>query len=319
MRYNYISIKDSRFPKMVVVEVCNICNFRCLHCGYRKIINDRRYKPCFLDFKIYKKVVNEVLKYKNSFLRFTSDGEPLMHPEFINMVRYAKNSGCYPLTVNTNGMLLTGEKSKELLDAGIDIVEVSLNAFRKETYNKLRIGGDYDTVIENINKLIRYRNKNKYKTKIMVSMIDSLDIPGYNEEILEFKRYWAKRVDKIIMRKFFDQQGLVDINRSRKHKIMKDRYPCPQLWKRITVSSNGWLKYCVNDWFNLTAIADLRNKEVFIYRVWNSEEYKEMRKNQIAGKYDRMNMCGSCTDWKAMDWEYDYNYAVERLINEKKN
>lgn len=313
MKYGFKNKYDEEFPSMVVAEICNVCNLKCLHCGYRKVIESPSYKPQYLELSLFKKIVDEVIEHKNSFLRFTSDGEPLLHKDLIDMIEYAKNKGIYPVTINTNGMLLNSDNIQRILSAGIDIIEVSINAFTKETYNKLRINADYDILMKNIFNLVDLRNTGGYKTKIMVSTID---MPLYKNETNNFQKFWKDKVDKIIIRTFFDHQGLVEMDSQNKIIGQKiSRFPCPQFWKRITVAANGWIKYCVNDWYNKTNIADLRKS--CIKEIWNSDLYKKMRLNQLNGNYDKIVLCGDCTDWKAMNWNFDYNTAVEELKIEK--
>jgi len=312
MKYDFNNDADRDFPSMVVAEICNVCNLRCTHCGCRKVIESSEYKPYFLELDIFKRVVDEVVLHKNSFLRFTSDGEPLLHPQILDMVKYAKLKGIFPVTINTNGLLLDNNTAMHLLESGIDVIEISINAFTKETYNKFRINADYDTLMKNIENIIFMKKSKNYNTKLMVSTIN---FPGYEEEVKQFDEFWSGKADKVIIRTFFDHQGLVDNICEKKLKSI-DRFPCPQFWKRITVAANGWLKYCVNDWFNKTKIADLRTG-ITIQEIWNSDEYKKMRERQIKGEYDKINICGSCTDWQAMDWNYDYNFAINELTNPK--
>jgi len=313
MNYGFKYKADELFPSMVVAEICNVCNLKCLHCGYRKVIETPGYKPYFLEFAVFQKIVDEVVEHKNSFLRFTSDGEPFMHNDLIRMIGYSKKKGVYPVTINTNGMLLDNTKATAILDAGIDMIEISINAFKKETYNKLRINADYDTLMKNIFYLIELRNKHNFKTKIMVSTID---IPAYKKETELFKEFWTDKVDKIIIRTFFDHQGLVKFESADTSKTdtTVKRFPCPQFWKRITIAANGYIKYCVNDWYNKTNIAEM--KKVSISEIWNSDLYKKMREYQLSGNYHKIILCDNCADWQAMDWDFDYNKAVNDLMED---
>lgn len=309
--YGFRNEADRTFPSMVVAELCNVCNLRCVHCAYREVSRRPDYQPAYLPYNLFTRVVDEVRQYPNSFLRFTSDGEPLLHPELPAMVAYAKRQGLTPVTINTNGQLLDGEKARALLVAGIDVVEISVNADAAETYERLRPPGRYAAVQDNIRQLLALREELGATTRVWVSTIV---FPG--GDAAAFRAQWQGQVDKVIVRPYFDHHGMVKDPpggvAAAPAAGVPARFPCPQLWKRITVAPNGWLKYCVNDWLNETLLADLRTG-VTIREVWQSAAYEKLRAAQLTGEYAGMKLCDSCTDWQAMDWNYDYNSAIDSV------
>jgi MoaA/NifB/PqqE/SkfB family radical SAM enzyme len=105
-KYGFKNKQDEIFPPMVFAEITNICNLKCIHCPYSYIFKQKFYKPRHMEFNIYKKIVNEVSKYKDIILRLVCDGEPLMHPNFLEMIKYAKQNGIKTVSFNTNGTLL---------------------------------------------------------------------------------------------------------------------------------------------------------------------------------------------------------------------
>ena len=84
-----------------------------------------------LSENLNKKMVDEVAKYgKNitKYIRYTSNGEPLVHPKSYEMIQYAVEKSGTKVTLTTNGTLLN-EKNGEALKTGLHMIDISLDAF----------------------------------------------------------------------------------------------------------------------------------------------------------------------------------------------
>lgn len=80
---------------------------------------------------------------------FGGFGEPLYHPEIVEMVSQVKAAGCR-VELITNGTLLTRRSSRALIDAGLDLLWVSLDGATPESYEDVRLGAEFPVVIKNI-------------------------------------------------------------------------------------------------------------------------------------------------------------------------
>jgi sulfatase maturation enzyme AslB (radical SAM superfamily) len=306
--YGFKSEENKIFPPMVFAEITNVCNLKCIHCPYPQISQKESYKPLYMDFNIYKKIVDEVSGFKSVILRLVCDGEPMLHPDFLKMIIYAKRKKISPLCFNTNGTLLDEQASREILHHGVDAVEISLDALNKDTYEYIRNGASFDQVMSNVHRFIRLRNELNSKTKIMVSIIDQ---PEASHEIKEFVSYWAHKVDRVITRAYTSIGGLVDPDKM-KTTNNRDRWPCPLLWTRAFVNVDGLIKFCVEDWFDETVIGDIRY-ETLRY-VWSSDKYQRLRDHHLSNAFDKIQHCTSCVDWPARQWHYDYFYALNKVL-----
>ncbi|MFH2145761.1 MAG: radical SAM protein [Candidatus Omnitrophota bacterium] len=299
--------QEKEFPSMLVLEITNVCNFRCIHCPYPRIAQRSGYMPKFMNWDVYAKIIEETAEWPKTILRFVCDGEPMMHPDFIPMVIYAKKKNIAPVCITTNGYFLTGEHVKAMLECECDVIEVSLDALREESYNKIRIGGDFHRVINNIHQLIHLRNTQKRKTKIMVSIINQ---PLVVDEIEDFKHYWEPMVDRIIIRALTSVGGLIKQSGAQYHNVKKqNRWPCPMLWRRLFINVDGYAEFCVDDWLDKTIIADTREKS--ISEIWQGEQYQLLREYHRKGEFALAEKCAFCLDWPTRTWEYDYFHALE--------
>ncbi|MHC4322418.1 MAG: radical SAM protein, partial [Planctomycetota bacterium] len=112
MNKEYITERESyvfqkpwhgQFPPMLVVSITNVCNLRCVHCYYSKFVKLPSYRPNMLPWKIWEKICEETSHWPGVILNFGTDGEPLMHPRFLDMLRLARKNSIYPVNITTNG------------------------------------------------------------------------------------------------------------------------------------------------------------------------------------------------------------------------
>lgn len=310
-RYGFRNEREEQFPLMVVLEITNVCNLSCIHCPYTFVSKQPDYKPRHMPWEIFKKIADEVTYYKDTVFRFTCDGEPMCHPRFLDMIKYAKEIRISPVCFTTNGFFLDVPAVKRILEYGVEVVEVSLDALNKDTYEKIRAGSDFDRVINNLNRLIQFRNDMGSRTRIMVSIIDQ---PEVEAELQDFIDYWAPKVDKVITRSYTSVGGLVDVAKL-KVSGSNGRWPCPQLWRRLFINVDGLAEFCVEDWFDETIIGDV--KKMSIHQIWISSSYQKLRQLHLLQRFDQVSHCKDCSDWKARDWDYNYFYALDELLKIK--
>ncbi len=305
--YGFKKKEDIFFPPMVFAEITNMCNLKCVHCPHSYVVRQENYRPRHMGLDVFRKIADEVSGHSGAILRIVCDGEPTMHPDFMEIMSYSRHKGISPLCLNTNGTLLDERLVREILRLNIEVIEVSLDALRKETYERIRIGGDFDRVISNIDMLLKLRNEVGSDTKIMVSIIDQ---PKVASEIEDFRAYWEERVDRVITRRYTSIGGLIDTGE--KDSDSKNRWPCPLLWTRIFINVDGLAKFCVEDWLDNTVLGDIRQES--IGKIWRSDKYRQLRMFHINGEFSKNSYCGRCPDWSSRDWDYDYFFALNKVL-----
>src|ERR1700746_4105214 len=123
----------SEFPMMLVLSFVYPCNALCPHCPYtnsniRKEYRDAPYMP---ESK-FQRIADEA-GHLAAYLRIWGGGEPMLHPQATELLVYAKNVGC-KIGLITNGSLFNEANSRALLDAGVDMIEFSVDACDPQTY-----------------------------------------------------------------------------------------------------------------------------------------------------------------------------------------
>lgn len=292
----FAPILTNNFPSMLIIETTNRCNLSCTHCPHTEVMKYPNYSVGDMGISLYKKIIDEASQYKNITIRPFADGEPLLHPHIIEMIKYTSDRNLH-IWLNTNGILLTEEMGLALLEAGCDELEVSIDAATESTYKNIRCNDNYNKVVENVIKYAEMKKKYKKNFILEVSFIESKDNSSEKQRFIEF---WKDKVDRVRIRYFHQHTGLI---KEDKRVIIYDksrRFPCSQLWSRIYITHKGKVRFCENDWTNRGIIGDINNKT--IKEIWNGNIYKEIRNCHISGSYQNIPLCFNCTDYCNDNW-----------------
>lgn len=122
------------FPMHLDVEISNRCNLRCTFCDKLPVLS--RDQLGDMDLQLYRRILDEGEAGRLFGLKLSYRGEPLLHPNLVEMVAYAKAKGVLDVYFNTNGMLLTQEMSHRLIDAGLDRISISIEGTDPEVFEE---------------------------------------------------------------------------------------------------------------------------------------------------------------------------------------
>lgn len=186
--YNYF-IKRPKLPKYVHIEVTNICNYKCRICARESM---KRNKGV-MDVKLYKQIIDEISELGIPRVRLQFYGEPLIHPNIIEMIDYAKQGGLY-VDFDTNGYLLNEKIIKSLVDVNIDTIVISFHGPTKEQYISIHGKDGYNQVINSIDTMAEYIHRNKLpRPKIILQ--STITEENY-KEINDVLKIFDKKVDE---------------------------------------------------------------------------------------------------------------------------
>ena len=312
-RFDFVKPEHVAFPPIVIVAVTNVCDMACIHCAHPVIKRDPGYRATFMRPEVHTRIVEETKAYRDKLwvFRYAADGESLLNPHFLDMVDEAKAAGIGPIDLTTNAMSLTEEKMRRLLNAPIDVIDVSLDANSRETYEKIRIRGKFDVVTANLRRLIEMRDELGSPTKIMTSIIRQKES---EEEVEAFRRTWGPYVDEVLVRGLNTDLGIVNVSETY-FRAGIDRWPCPQFWKRVTVNQHGDVRFCVEDWRNEGLVGNVMDTS--IAEMWRSPLYERFREAHRTGRWGDMTMCRKCLDWQHMEWDHGFEKAIAKVMGSK--
>ena len=153
---------------LIYLKLTPVCNLKCVMCGQR---GDKGYlkgevgvqeSKKILPLEQYKKLADELSTVRPVY--YLWGGEPFLYPDLIPLVKYLKSKKSF-VSINTNGTML--EKfAEQIVDAGPDVIFVSLDAFR-DINDEIRGKGSYDKVVAGFKAINEAKIKLNKKAPLM--------------------------------------------------------------------------------------------------------------------------------------------------------
>jgi len=142
------------YPSYIEVEVTTRCGLRCVMCEHT-YWNE---PPRDMNFDQFTKIIDQFPNLK--WIGLTGIGESFLNKDFMEMLRYVKNRNVF-VEFYDNFFYIKKEMVQQLIDMEIDRIFISLDAATKKTYEQIRPGSDFNTVLEHISNL--FQIKKEYK------------------------------------------------------------------------------------------------------------------------------------------------------------
>ena len=268
-------------PLDLDIEASSLCNLKCTFCDRQPLVEKNQLGN--MSFETYRHILDQFAPENGKRLcsmKLSYRGEPLMNKAVPEMVKYAKDKGVLDIYFNTNGMLLTEEISKALIEAHLDRISFSIDGTNAEEYERVRVGAKFDVVVSNIRKLRKLREAyqvNYPKIRIQTVKLPGLDLDKYVET-------WKKYADEVAALEYTDE--------SKRVQGIEGNWACPQLWQRMTIEWNGDVFGCNND--DLRGIYLGNVKERSIYECWHDDNLMRIRQLHRDGNSHEVNDCNGC-------------------------
>ncbi len=140
-------------PVCLYLETTNRCNLLCTTCPRTY---DELEPPSDMSWDLFTSIVDQFPKVQRVVLHGV--GEPMMVAELPKMVRYLKERGVYVL-FNTNGTLMREKKCRELIEAGLDEMRISLDAAEPKAFEAVRGRDLFDRIVRNIRNVVKLKTR----------------------------------------------------------------------------------------------------------------------------------------------------------------
>jgi len=170
-------------------EVTDLCNSHCIMCPREK--HDRAHG--IMDQSKYEASIDEIVRLGATQVVLTGFGEPLLDKRLEDKIKYAKSKGLRTYII-TNASAITKNRAMRLIYAGLDEMRVSFYGMKKQSYELVMQGLEYQRTVDNILGFIALRDALKSKTKIQISYIV---LPENEQDTQAFQDYWEPKVDFI--------------------------------------------------------------------------------------------------------------------------
>jgi len=181
-----------KMPHVICIELTNDCNMACPHCARQRFMHrDIGY----MDFELFKKIVDEISACQWCFLRIGGLGEPALHPYLPQMMDYIMHRP-FKVELVTNGTLVRTFSPQTILNWHIDLLDISIDGHDEASYARCRPGGDYIDLRRKVIEL--YAAKSVAKSRFPeIHIRNILFSTTTHEQVLEFKQRWLPFADVV--------------------------------------------------------------------------------------------------------------------------
>ena len=278
------------FPKFMALESSRLCNLRCTMCVTHSDFIDHSHLekyPKHFDLEKYKYILDQMVPYKDHMsIAPQFQGEPFMAPHINEMISYARGKGfCVGFT--SNATLWNDDVVDFMIDHEVNNLCVSLDGATKDTYEAVRIGAKFETVVGNLNKLVQRK----------LERGSQLPWLAVNMTLMPENRHQQKQ----LLDEWLGKAYLVSLNNTCINHVVPEkfhqpeRYPCPFLWEGVHILTNGDVIACCRDSDYEEVMGN--SYDTPILDIWNGEKYRKFRMLHATKRWNEIPICARCDTW----------------------
>lgn len=315
-------MKNLRLQR-VVMEVFGGCNYTCQMCPQSNPGRGKNFTRK-MPLNKFKKILDDLIpKYGSPQINLEGSGEPTMAkdlPEYVKAVK-EKNLKCF---MYCNGARLKGQFMKDVIDAGIDFIRVSVIGYNKEKYKQWMNIDNFELIISNLIEMKKYISENNKNCQISTYHLIT-DNSKINYEISEYKKNVINIVNSVAyIWKMHNWSGNYNNINPRKK---TDRRSCGRPFApEITIRAGGKegrtgaLVPCCqtlgppNEEKSILGHMDLQSLE----DIYNDEPYKKLIKAHATKNFDDIDYCKDCDflyeDPEVMVWTNDDKAQINHML-----
>lgn len=289
------------FPVAASIEPTTACNLGCPQCpSGLKSFSRPTGKMSTAEFSR----INREIASCCGYLTLYFQGEPYINKSFTDMVAQATEEGIYTAT-SSNAHFLNPDVCEKTVKAGLKRLIISIDGVDQNTFEKYRVGGDLNKVLQGTENIINAKKKLKADfPKVVWQFI----VFRHNESQLPQIKKLAKEfgVDKLAIKtaQIYDfdnaDQWLPASELSRykrkgdavelKSAAMKH---CGRLWSNPVITWDGTMVPCCFDKDAVHAMGNLNEQSV--KSIWKGRKFNEFRKKLTEGR-GNIEICRNCSE-----------------------
>lgn len=290
-------------PFSISIEPTTSCNLRCPECpsGLRSFTRPTG----MLSRDLFESVISQ-LAPSLTYLIFYFQGEPYLHPAFLDMVRLASGKGLYTAT-STNGHFMNREAARQTVESGLDRLIISLDGTTQETYASYRVGGQLERVIEGTQHILYWKKRLASTTPHVIFQF--LVVRPNEHQVDEVKSLARKLgVDDVVFKTaqiYNYQQGsdlIPTIDRYSRYRKSDDGTfsiknqlldHCWKMWHSCVITWDGKVVPCCFDKDAHFVMGDLSLTS--FEEIWKGKKYTDFRASILRSRSE-IEMCRNCTE-----------------------
>ncbi len=316
------------YPRRVVFELTNRCNFRCIMCGRVA----RKFQTFDMPMSTIEFFASQLPNVEEVTLH--GWGEGTLHPEFKNILSYLNEVPHLRKYFVTNGSTLPKIK-QHVFDLHVDVIAMSLDGATAATNDKIRCGGNFALQTSELKKLIDERQKRNENTPYinfvftamnsnidelpdMIKLAQDLNVPEvkvvyltiFERELLHESLFEQR--DRV--REIFQKTASLAQKANIKLKLpdIHGEGPAGQLrhkkcalpWRDLYIGSDGFIRPCQSSSLKLGNISEYNTFD----SLWNSEQMKKLRES-VNDETCMPKQCYHCYHSSYANWNLPHSFV----------
>jgi radical SAM protein with 4Fe4S-binding SPASM domain len=290
-------------PFSLAIEPTTACNLRCPECpsGLRSFTRPTGHLEKDLFRAVIDEVHNDLL-----YLTFYFQGEPYLHPGFLDMVNYASAKNIYTAT-STNAHYLDDSNARKTVESGLDRLIISIDGTTQETYEQYRIGGQLEKVLEGARNMVKWKRALKSSTPHLIFQF--LVVRPNEHQVGEVEALArATGIDEVI----FKTAQVYDFERGNDLIPTIDKYAryrenrdgtwsiknkldnqCWKMWHSCVITWDGKVVPCCFDKDAGHVLGQFPHSSM--QEIWHGEAYRQFRTSILASR-KTIDICTNCSE-----------------------
>lgn len=287
-------------PFTLYIFPTTFCNFKCIYCAHsqppEELLPQYGFVKEYMQMETLDNILEQLKKFpqKLKVISLTGHGEPMLHKQLPEMIRKVKEANVAErVEIISNGSLLTHDLADRIIDAGLDILRISLQGMSAEKYKEV-CGWDLNYQ-EYLDNLAYYYNHKKEGQQLFVKIIDVALEENQEQEFYDTYRDISDRMYIEFVQKVYSGVELTQNMEFHSTNRYGDTYPiqqvCPMSFFTLGIYPNGDMIPC--DVIYKPVILGNVNKDT-IYDMWYGEKLYEFRMNQLKNGRFTNPECARC-------------------------
>ncbi len=278
-----------KFPREVDIGLTNFCNLNCSFC-----LNDRiKKKRGFMQEALFRSLANCLAdRFEGkTIMGLGLFGEATLHPNFADFLKYASSRGL-KINISTNFVGVDEAISQAMIDARMNLIEISFYTLNKEEYQKIVRRDKYDQVLKNIHSFLALAEKSNFQGGIRLRPFRDFgqQMVIYQKEF--YQKYPGLNFENTGPKTMANWAGFLNLPQLLKGVYL--RTSCSFPFSRLTVDWDGEVRLCCEAMLAEDLIAGHVDESRNLYDLWNGRELNEIREKFSKIDYQDFPSCLNC-------------------------
>lgn len=290
-------------PFTVSIEPTTACNLGCSECpsGLKSFTRPTGK----LDLDVNKQLIQNLGK-QLFYINYYFQGEPFLHPQFLDLIKEAKKHKIYTAT-STNAHFITEKKADEIVASGLDRLIISIDGLTQQTYESYRVHGKLSKVIEGAKQLVEAKRKANSSTPHLIFQFLVVK-PNEHEVDGVFKLADELKIDEVRLKsaQVYDYQNghelIPENEKYARYKRQSDgtyklKYKtgnhCWRMWSSCVLTWDAKVVPCCFD-KDATQVLGSALQNDFT-TIWKSGKYNDFRQ-AVLTKRNQIEICQNCSE-----------------------